>query len=235
MAPARNQRRWSMDQAMEILQKMYGADAQYRSSGQQKAMEYILEGSAQVLAILRTSEGKSLLYLLPCQLPDAGTTMLILPLVVLKAEMQRRCEEAGIQAHVWEAKSDPMKLQHSPLIIVAVEPAVKPTFSNFLTQLDIANRLDRVVFDECHLAITAVSYRPAMALLPQLRKLAVQMIFLTGTMPPVMVSRFEEVMLLHGTRMVRSSTMRRDISFHVGNCAPNHDFVSDFAVPDAKI
>lgn len=69
-----------MDQAMEVLQRMYGTNAQYRSSRQQQAMEYILAGSSQVLAILRTSEGKSLLYLLPCQLPGAGTTVVILPL-----------------------------------------------------------------------------------------------------------------------------------------------------------
>ena len=54
----------------------------------------------QVLAILRTSEGKSLLYLLPCQLSGAGTTILVLPLVVLKTEIQRRCAEARIEAHI---------------------------------------------------------------------------------------------------------------------------------------
>lgn len=230
-APARTRRRWRMDQAMEVLQRMYGTNAQYRSSRQQQAMEYILAGSSQVLAILRTSEGKSLLYLLPCQLPGAGTTVVILPLVVLKAEMRRRCAEAGIEAHVWEADSDPDRLHSCPIIMVAVEQAVKHRFRDFLTRLHVANELDRVVFDECHLAITAVSYRAAMGLLPVLRKLAVQMIFLTGTMPPSMVPEFEGAMLLRGARMVRSLTMRRDIYFHVSHCPPNRDFVRDFAVP----
>jgi superfamily II DNA helicase RecQ len=112
-----------MDQAMEVLQRMYGTNARYRSSGQQQAMEYILAGSGQVLAILRTSESKSLLYLLPCQLPDAGMAVVILPLVVSKAEMRRRCAEAGIEAHVWEADSDPDRLHSCPLIMVAVEQA----------------------------------------------------------------------------------------------------------------
>ncbi|KAJ5117450.1 DNA helicase recq5 [Penicillium atrosanguineum] len=233
-APARTRRRWRMDQAMEVLQRMYGSNAQYRSSGQQRAMEYILAGSGQVLAILRTSEGKSLLYLLPCQLPSAGTTVVILPLVVLKAEMRRRCAEAGIEAHVWEAESDPDRLHSCPLIMVAVEQAVKQRFRNFLTRLHVANELDRVVFDECHLAITAVSYRAAMGLLPELRKLAVPMIFLTGTMPPSMVPEFEQAMLLRGARMVRSPSMRRDIYFHVSHCPPNRNFVRDFAIPGIR-
>ena len=73
-ALSRSRRRWQMNQAMEVLRRMYGADARYRINGQQQAMKHVLTGAGQVLAVLRTSEGKSLLYLLPCQLPGAGTT-----------------------------------------------------------------------------------------------------------------------------------------------------------------
>ncbi|KKZ64045.1 hypothetical protein EMCG_01647 [[Emmonsia] crescens] len=94
-------------------------------------MEHIVDGAGQVLAILRTSEGKSLLYLVPCQLLGVGMTVLILPLVVLKAEMVQQCAEVGIKAHVWE---------------------------EFLNRLSVANELDWVVFDECHLAIMVLPY-----------------------------------------------------------------------------
>lgn len=230
-APARTRRRWRMDQALAVLQRMYGADAQYRSPEQQRAMEHVANGAGQVLAILRTSEGKSLLYLLPCQLPGAGTTVLILPLVVLKAEMQRRCAEAGIEAHIWEPRSSPDQLHSCPLIIVAVEQAVRPRFRAFLNQLAVANELDRVVFDECHLAVTALGYRPAMGLLPLLREVECQMVFLTGTMPPSLVPQFEQAMLLQGARMVRSSTTRPDIYFSVTQCPPNEQFTQDFVIP----
>lgn len=230
-APPQRRRRWLMDQAMEILQRMYGADAQYRSTEQERAMEHIVAGAGQVLAVLRTSEGKSLLYLLPCQLPGAGTTVLILPLVVLKEEMRRRCAEAGMEVHIWEAQSDPDQLHSCPLIIVAVEQAVKSQFREHLNRLHMADQLDRVVFDECHLAITAASYRKAMGLLPQLRELQCQMVFLTGTLPPSMVTEFERLMLLRGARMVRSLTARRDIHYDVSYCPPNQRLVRDFALP----
>ena len=71
-------------------------------------------------------------------------------------------------------------------------------FQAFLNRLHVNNELDRVVFDECHLAITAASYRSAMTLLPKLRQLEVQMIFLTGTLPPDMVSEFKQKMLVRG-------------------------------------
>jgi superfamily II DNA helicase RecQ len=132
---------------------------------------------------------------------------------------------------VWEADSDPDRLHSCLLIIVAVEQAVTHRFCGFLTQLYIANELDRVVFNECHLAITAVSYRAAIGLLPILRKLAVQIIFLTGTIPPSIVPEFEQAMLLRSARMVRSLTIRRDIYFYVSRCPPKRDFVREFAVP----
>jgi superfamily II DNA helicase RecQ len=233
-APARSRRRWQMDQAMKVLQRMYGAEAQYRTEGQQRAMEHIVAGAGQVLAILRTSEGKSLLYLLPCQLPGAGTTVLILPLVVLKDEMRRRCAEAGIEAHVWEARSDPDRLYSCPLIVVAVEQAVSTRFREYLNRLHMANQLDRVVFDECHLAVTAASYRKAIGLLPQIRELQCQMIFLTGTLPPSMVSEFERTMLLRGARMIRRPTARRDIHYGVSRCPPNQRLVRDLAIPGIR-
>ena len=48
------------------------------------------------MAILPTGAGKSLLFMLPCTLPDAGTMVLILPLVSLRGDMLRRIRELKI-------------------------------------------------------------------------------------------------------------------------------------------
>ena len=79
---------------------MYGAGAQYLTDYQREAMAHIMSGVRQVMAVLKTGEGKSLLYFLPCQLPGAGTTVVILPLVVLKQEMARRSQEAKVKAWI---------------------------------------------------------------------------------------------------------------------------------------
>lgn len=72
-APRRGRLRWSMDETSQVLQRMYGAQAQYRSPEQERALQYIVAGAGQVVAILGSGEGKSLLYFLPCQLSGAGT------------------------------------------------------------------------------------------------------------------------------------------------------------------
>lgn len=76
-----------MDEANQVLQRMYGARARYRSAEQERALQYVVAGAGQVVAILGLGEGKSLLYFLPCQLSGVGTTVVILPLIMLKEEM----------------------------------------------------------------------------------------------------------------------------------------------------
>ncbi|EED11930.1 DNA helicase hus2, putative [Talaromyces stipitatus ATCC 10500] len=214
--PRQSQQRWTMEQAQTILKRMYGPEAQYRTSNQQQALQYIIQGFSQVVAVLRTNEGKSLLYLLPCQLPGARTTVVVLPLLVLKQDMLLRYESRHLGS--------------SPLILVSAEQAVHINFRTFLLRLQLANQLDRVVFDECHLTLTASSYRKGLALLPTLRDIQCQMVFLTGTLPPVMMAEFEQTMLLSQARLIRSLTTRRDLSYQVVSCPMDQDFFK-FAIP----
>jgi superfamily II DNA helicase RecQ len=78
-----------MVDAQRVLEWMYGVEAPYQLEAQEQAMRHMMEGAGQVLAIFWISEGKSLLYLLLCQLLGITTIVVILPLVVLQAEMQR--------------------------------------------------------------------------------------------------------------------------------------------------
>ena len=85
---------------MKILQQMYRVDAQYQSKRQEQAMKHIVTETEQMLTVLQTSEEKSLLYLLLCQLPETETIMLILLLMILKNKMQHCCAETSIKTHV---------------------------------------------------------------------------------------------------------------------------------------
>ena len=84
-------------------------------------------------------------------------------------------------------------------------------FRRLLNRLHMANLLDRVVFDECHLVLTASQYRLSMMLLKLLRRLIYQMVFLTATLPPVMIHHFEQELLLQNARLVRSMTVREEL------------------------
>lgn len=56
----------------------------------------IISRSEQVVVVLGIGEGKSMLFILPSALPDAGITILILPLVSLCRDLLRRVYKLAI-------------------------------------------------------------------------------------------------------------------------------------------
>jgi hypothetical protein len=56
------------------------------------------------------------------------------------------------------------------------------------------------------------------------------MIFLTGTLPPSIVSEFERTMLLYRARMICYFIARRDIYYGVSRCLSNQRLIRDLAI-----
>ncbi|KUJ14611.1 uncharacterized protein LY89DRAFT_752763 [Mollisia scopiformis] len=98
---------------------------------------------------MATSEGKSLLFILPCILPNAGVTILVLLLVSLRGDLLHRVRELGIDHLVWS----PSEQRDVPLVFIIVE------FRTYAHKLAATQDLGRIVFDEAHLTITASDYR----------------------------------------------------------------------------
>jgi superfamily II DNA helicase RecQ len=59
-------------------------------------MTTIMSWTKQVVVIMATNKGKSLLFILPCILPDTGVMILVLLLVFLQGDLLRRVRELGI-------------------------------------------------------------------------------------------------------------------------------------------
>jgi len=115
-----------MEEAAAGLQELYGPQAQYKSTKQEEAIQVILEGVGQVVAILGTGEGKSLLFMFLSMLPSAGTMVVILPLISLKHDMMRQLDCMGLGYKVWECTED--EEVGCPLVFVSVDKAVSVTF-----------------------------------------------------------------------------------------------------------
>lgn len=54
----------------------------------------------EVLLILATGSGKSLSFMLGSSLPGARTTIVVIPLVLLRLDLLRRCSEMGLNPMV---------------------------------------------------------------------------------------------------------------------------------------
>ncbi|KAF7184871.1 hypothetical protein CNMCM7691_007514 [Aspergillus felis] len=147
-------------------QRMTGQpDMRFRGV-QDPAMQAIQRGESPVVAVMPTSGGKSMLFMVPAFTAPGGTTIIVVPLVVLRADMTRRCQELGISCVPWESRRPP---NAASIILVTPESAVSPDFQTFLNRLRWTRRLDQIVINKCHVVLNDQrDFRPQMAQLGRL-------------------------------------------------------------------
>jgi hypothetical protein len=222
-APAlRHRTSWTRAEVDYALRGLYGPRAAFKTPEQEQGMLAVTGGEQDVVLVLATGEGKSLSYLLTQRLPGAGTTVLVLPLLSLKQDTIRRCRQLVSDCIVWSGKA-PYGMCNS-LVIVSIDQAVGDSFHTYLNQLNAAGQLTSIVFDECHLILTAASYRRRMERVADLRNLKCQFVFLTATLPPCLVDAFNQKLHLWRPCLVRSLTIRKDLQYVVEEC-PSKDFL----------
>lgn len=203
---------WSSEALLGGLKKLYGdKEAGWKSREQEKALTTIMSWTEQVVAILPTGAGKSLLFMLPCTLPDAGITILIVPLVSLHGDMLRRVGEMKIDHLEWQ----PGESREAALILVSAEAVSSKDFMKYARRLVAEQKLDRIVVDECHLTVVAAEYRPSIIELTAIRSLRTQFVYLTATLPPSMRAEFEERNYLYHPTVIRAPSNRPNIFYMV--------------------
>ena len=203
------------------LTRLLGAGAAFRSAQQQEALEEIEKGTSPLVVVLPTGGGKSLLFQLPAALPGAGTTIVVLPFRALTTDLIKRCREMGLSSSTW--KGGACETPATRLVFVSAEAAAcNHGFLTFAAGLQAQGRLDRIVVDECHVPLTAASYRHQLIHLDRLRAVPCPLVLLTGTLPPVMQPELEELFLLgtaaQGLRYIRASTDRPQFEYRVETC-----------------
>jgi len=128
--------------------------AMFKSKEQKKALKQMLKKTSCLTVILTTSSNKSFLYLLLASISTVETTIIIIFLTALKSDLLQKAKEMKISASIYEEKKSADKL-----VLVSIETAVSSNFQLFLISLHAENKLDRIIFDECYLIVTAANYR----------------------------------------------------------------------------
>lgn len=203
---------WPADALLEAVKKLYKKqEIDWKSADQERALTTIMSSTEQVVVILPTGAGKSLLFMLPCTLPDAGITILVVPLVALRGDLLRRLGGLRVDHIEWT----PGEKRECGLVLVTAEAASTRDFSKYARSLISQQKLDRIVIDECHLTITAAGYRQSIVDLVAIRSLRTQFVYLTATLPPSMQTEFEERNHLLRPKVIRASSNRPNIFYMV--------------------
>jgi superfamily II DNA helicase RecQ len=165
----------------------------------------------QVVAILPIGARKSLLFMLPCTLPDASITILIVPLVSLYRDMLRRVREMRIDHLEWHLSES----REAALILVSAKAASSKDFIKYTQRLIAEQKLDWIVIDECHLTMIAAEYQPSIVELITIQSLRTQFVYLIATLPPSMQVEFDERNYLYHPKVIRASSNQPNIFYMV--------------------
>ena len=225
---------WKPEQLVQVLRDLLGIqEANWNGICQKTAAVDICNKKSEVVVIMPTGSGKSLLYLIPCMLPGAQTTVLIIPLVALQQDTIRRCQkmqqniirqclDISLQPVVWHPQLDiTIDIQ---LLLVSAEVASSSGFIGYCRQLNYQGRLDRIVMDEAHLLITAAGYRTKFRDIRLLRDICTPFVFLTATLPPCFEADLNHEMGLVNPTYRRMHT-GRPLKYVVKECSAQENLI----------
>jgi superfamily II DNA or RNA helicase len=199
----------------QVLQRMTGRPELQLRGVQAPALKAIQDGASPVVAIMPTGGGKSMLFMLPAYAAPGGCTVVVVPLLSLRADLTTRCQALGISCVAWESRRPP---DEAAIVLVTPESTENPDFHTFLNRQRQLRRLDRIVVDECHVILNEQKdFRPAMARLGRLVSAQTQMVFLTATLPPTEEDRFLQRIQhpRHEVGIYRARTSRRNVAYRV--------------------
>jgi superfamily II DNA helicase RecQ len=212
--------------ALEALRKVLKRPQATWSCPQQKeAVLAVLELKKDVLAIMRTGSGKSMLMILPTLLEEGQITVGILPLNSLIADYTRRLKDMGVGFELYEGRGCLLG-QHN-LILVSADRVKTPMWRQALMELHQRRTVVRMVFDEAHFVFTASNFRQSLLNVHEVRILPVQLVILSGTIP---LQSQELTVTSFGLRdplIIRTLTIRPEIRYVLEPPrASNQDIVS---------
>ncbi|KAJ5443111.1 hypothetical protein N7445_004862 [Penicillium cf. griseofulvum] len=198
----------------DALQSFFG-DTTVRFRGiQARALQAIVAGESPIVTVMPTGAGKSLLFMLPAWVAG-GLTIVVVPLITLRADLRQRCTTLGILCVEWESRRPP---DEASIVLVTPESALTEEFRTFLNRQQLIHQLDRIVIDECHLMLHQHSnFRPTFRKLSQLTNTNAQLVLLTATLPPSAEHQLWK--RLHCTRenisLYRDRTSRHNVAYRV--------------------
>jgi superfamily II DNA helicase RecQ len=195
---------------LKTLAKLYGPGASFRSPSQELAFYHALARDVDLMLIFPTGHGKSLLFQLPLFIEAEYTTVLFVPLQLLKFQFG---EAAQYPIATWRSNHTPLNRPH--LLVASYEDAVDIKLHNYLIQLHSESRLSRLVFNTL---ASMRSYRDnVIRCLFTLRtqKTLVPLIFLSATMSHERETEVKGSFRCPNAKTIRLPSNRPNIKYSV--------------------
>ena len=172
--------------------------ATWSSQGQQRLCEAVEARQGDVIGILATGAGKTMAALLPAVMHKEETVILVVSLLSLLYEHERRLDRFHIPFQVF--RSGVRISAQTNLILVNIDVATMRSFREAIQKHHHVRPVTRLIFDKVHYALTATNYRTVLKFVYDLRFLPMQFVLLSGTLPPFATRALSQICrLVQGT------------------------------------
>lgn len=206
------------EQSLEALRRVYDdPSANFRSREQHYAIKQVLYTTNNMLVVLPTGCGKSLLFFLDAYQNNHKTVLVVLPTRALVSDVVKRAREHGISYCLEKSM-----FRGEKMLVATTDVATSSEYLFFLQGLANQKKLSKIFVDEAHCYVTDSQYRQSMSRLKFLLTVSIPMILLTATAP-----RWIESILIHeffrygGGQVIRSTTNRPNICYSVETICNN--------------
>ncbi|KAG1853621.1 P-loop containing nucleoside triphosphate hydrolase protein [Suillus subluteus] len=178
------------------LRVILGDDkVQWASPQQRQAVLATHKRETDIIAMLKTGGGKSMLAILPAIM-----------------EIDKALKAMRVPFQVYN-QSHPLSSSIN-LTLVSADKARFKTWRQYLAELNEILPVSRMVFDEAHLALLSDEFRVSMQDLHELRQFSMQLILLTSTMPQSSVAALKTMFGLLPTAIeIRESINRPELEY----------------------
>lgn len=196
-----------------LRQALNKTDATWTTDAQRDGVLAALKLEQDVLAIMRTGSGKTMLAIIPALLEENKITVVILPLKSLMTDYTRRLSAMGIPFEQFEGQKTSRLHGRHNLILVSADMVKFGHWKQCIAELHETKEVVRAIFDEGHFALTGNDFRSALQDLYEVRQFPMQLIVLSGTVPPSSEEALISAFGLESPLVLRTETSRPELEY----------------------
>ncbi|KAF8124465.1 hypothetical protein EV363DRAFT_1178010, partial [Boletus edulis] len=195
---------------MQVI--LFDQNATWRSEQQRTAMKAVLQRETDIVAILPTGGGKSMLGIIPSLIEHDMITILVLPLNSLIMDYEQRLKTMAVPYQIYESHKD-LSTSHN-LVLVSADKSLTTHWRSMLADLGRRKTIARIVIDEAHIPLISKSYRKTLSFFYDIRSEPVPLVLLSATLPPALARPLATTyQLLSTTLTIRQDTNRPELKY----------------------
>lgn len=215
-------------------------EAQIRSEGQLRSIEAALQLQSNLVSVMATGEGKSMIWQTCAYLQPGVRNVVVVPSAANLSEQFSRAEKMGLKPLHFKFGGRTPQEHHfgeSNLVFVAMETAADRRFERYVGtsppmrhQLTVCHPslcrsqgVKRIFFDEGHELLVSQDFRERWSGVYTLAtSQSWQRVYLTATLPPVLQDSWYQMAGIdpQKTILIRGPTNRKELGYHIVRVNP---------------